>query len=173
MKCVYPRKAKHSMTEFLNTACDLYCDDEKVEIILKKSDAFAAESTDCATAYEELEIYYNLETLEDDGAKLFRDYWTQKEPMLKEFSNIVLTLLHELGHLETTDEIRKTFTYKMRQLAWECIDLQDYSKEEKECQYFAMPDETAATEWGINWLKKAENKKIAKEFEKKFSTCFQ
>ena len=39
--------------------------------------------------------------------------------------------------------------------------------------YFTLPDETAATEWAINWLSDAENRKKAKAFEKKFFACFE
>lgn len=167
------KKIVRLMEYFVNTACDLYCEDEKIYITLIKSDVFAAESVDCATAYEDLEIYYNLDTLNDEGAKLFRSYWIEKDPIVAEFANITLTLLHELGHLETTDEVRKTFSYKMRQLAWECIDLQYESRKDKEYQYFGMPDEAAATQWGINWLKDPENYQIAKEFERQFFKYFK
>lgn len=173
MKCVHPRKAKKLMQDFVNCASDLFCDDEKTEIILVKSDYFSAESVDCVADCEELEIYYNFDQIWDDGAELFRNYWVKKESILNDFSNITLTLLHELGHLETNDQIRKSFTYEKRHLLYSSINFLYDNDEEKNYQYFAMPDETAATEWGINWLKKAENKKIAKEFEKKFLACFQ
>ena len=173
MKCVHPRKAHRLMKEFLNCACDLFCEDEKVEILLKKGSCFSAESVDCVADCEELEIEYNLEQVWDEGANLFRTFWTKKYPMLKEFSDITLALLHELGHLETSDEVRKTFTFKDRHIAWEAIDLLFDDDTEKNFQYFSMPDEASATKWGINWLADEAHKKIALTFEKQFLACFQ
>lgn len=39
-------------------------------------------------------------------------------------------------------------------------------------EYYFLPDERAATEWAIEWLKNSENRKIAKKFEKEFFECF-
>jgi len=173
MKCVHPRKAHRLMKEFLNCACDLFCEDEKVEILLKKGSCFSAESVDCVADCEELEIEYNFDQIWDEGANLFRTFWTKKYPMLKEFSDITLALLHELGHLETSDEVRKTFTFKDRHITWEAIDLLFDDDTEKNFQYFSMPDEASATKWGINWLADEVHKKIALTFEKQFLACFQ
>ena len=176
-KCIHPRRAYNLMKNFLNDVSDLYYfnedEFEKTEILLRKSDAFAAESVDCVADCDTLEIYYNLDTLTDEGSKLFRAYWTDKVPMLKGFADITLTLLHELGHLETSDELRKTFSYEMRQLAWSAIDMTCDNVKEKNIKYFGMPDETAATQWGIAWLSDAENRKYAKAFEKEFFACFE
>lgn len=173
MKCIHPRKAHKLMTEFLNCACDLFCEDEKTEIILKKGFCFSAESVDCVADCEELEIEYNFEQIWDDGMLLFRNYWTERVPMLKQFANITLTLLHELGHLETSDEVRKTFSFKDRHLLWETIDLLYNDDIEKNYKYFAMPDEASATMWGINWLADTNHQIIVKEFEKNFMACFK
>ena len=34
--------------------------------------------------------------------------------------------------------------------------------------YFLLPDEVVATKWAIDWLENAENRKLAKAFEKEF-----
>ena len=170
--CVHPRKAYNLMKTFLNTASDLYCDDEKTEITLHKSDSFAAESVNCVADCDTLEVYYNYDNLHDEGSKVFRSYWTKREKMLKGFADITLSLLHELGHLETNDKVRKDFSYEMRQLTWSAIDFTYESIEEKNLKYFEMPDETAATEWAIKWLQNADNRKTAKAFEKRFMACF-
>ena len=75
---------------------------------------------------------------------MFRAFWTEKYPMLKEFSDITLALLHELGHLETNDEVRKTFSYKDRYITQETIGLLFDNDTEKNFQYFSMPDEASA-----------------------------
>ena len=173
MKCTNPRKAHRLMSDFLNYASDLFCGDEKIEILLKKGNCFCAESVDCVTDYEELEIEYNLDQIWDDGMTLFRNFWISKVPTLEDFANITLTLLHELGHLETSDEVRKTFSFQDRALTWEAINLLCDNDKEKNYQYFAMFDEAKATQWGIDWLADERNKKVTKEFEKKFLACFQ
>lgn len=178
MKCVHPRKAHKLMEDFLNLASDLYytyddCDEQdKTEITLVKSDCFSAESVSCVADCDTLEVYYNLDGLFDDGMKMFRSYWTNKVPMLKGFADITLTLLHELGHLETNDEIRKTFSSELRQLAWFAIDNKFNNVVDKNFQYFGMPDEATATKWGIAWLSDFEHRKLAKAFEQKFFACF-
>lgn len=176
-KCIHPRRAYNIMRDFLNEISDLcffdgdeYC---KTEILLRKSDEFAAESVECVADCDELEIYYNFDNLDDRGSKLFRSYWTKKVPMLKGFADITLTLLHELGHLETNDEIRQSFSFEMRKLAWFAIDSQFDNVDDKNYHYFAMPDEASATQWGIDWLSDPEHRKIAKAFEKRFWTCFE
>ena len=178
MKCVHPRKAYNLMKAFLNAASDLVytCGGEepdKIEIIPRKSDCFSAENVDTVDNSETLEIYYNFDGLFDESMKLFRDYWTQKVPMLAEFADITLTLLHELGHLETTDKIRAEFPNEMRELFWFAIDSNGGDNDEKNRRYFEMPDERAATEWGIEWLKDAEHQRFAKNFEKNFYSCFK
>lgn len=173
MKCVHPRKAKKLMEDFVNYASDLFCDDEKTEIILRKGYCFSAESVDCVADCEELSIEYNLEQIWDNGMALFRKFWEERAPILQEFSNITLTLLHELGHLETSDEIRKTFSYKDRHILQEAIDFLYDTEAEKNYYYFKMPDEASATQWGINWLTDTENQKVTKIFEKNFLACFR
>ena len=178
--CIHPRRAYNLMRSFLNTASDLYYtydeDDseiDKTEILLKKGDCFCATTYDCISDCDTLEIEYNFDELWSNGADLFRAYWTKKVPMLKGFSNITLTLLHELGHLETSEAIREAFSFEMRQLTWFAIDNKCDNEAEKNFKYFKMPDEAAATNWGINWLSNAENRKIAKHFEKEFWACFE
>jgi hypothetical protein len=199
MNCVHTRRAYNLMKNFLNDACDLHytCvfqyvlnmeDDmtewkfsdpvetpEPITIQLHKGDRFCADGIESVEDAEDgiLNIYYNFKELSSTGCKVFRSYWTKKSAMLKGFSNITLSLLHELGHFETADEIRKTFTHEDRFLA-----MIEIHHNYKDCAsvnnaYFQMPDETAATEWAIEWLSNPENRKKAKAFEKKFFACFE
>ena len=91
--------------------------------------------------------------------------------MLKEFEDITISLLHELGHLETNDEIRKEFPMWLRELAEIGLNGKYDSDKEKNYVYFTLPDEKAATEWAIDWLTK--NAAVAKEFEKEFLKCWE
>lgn len=200
MKCVHPRIAQRLMTEFLNTACDLlynYEDNEVIDISdddmsnwiigdlieyseminirIRKGQRFCAEGiTELADAEDNtLNIFYNFDELSDKGTKVFRNYWTNKCPMLKGFADITLALLHELGHFETTEEIRPLFSHAQRYAT-----MYENHKKYKDIvslnhAYFAMPDEKAATEWVIKWLSDADNRKIAKAFEKNFFKCFE
>lgn len=199
MNCVHTRRAYNLMKNFLNDACDLQYtnvsqyvlnpdDDftewelsapvemlEAITIHLHKGDCFCAEGISSVEEAEDgvLNIYYNFNELFTKSSKVFRSYWTNKSAMLKGFSDITLSLLHELGHFETADEIRKTFTtadrffmmIENREKYKDCVSLNN--------AYFQMPDETAATEWAIKWLSNPENRKIAKAFEKKFFACFE
>lgn len=113
-------------------------------------------------------ITYNLDQLSSQGQKQFRQDFVNRCPLAKGFANITLTLLHELGHLETETEEMEEFD---RELAIAMIEM-FVPREERNFMYFKMPDETKATDWAIQWLQNAENRKIAKAFEKKFFACF-
>ena len=176
-KCIHPRKAQRLMEKFVNEISPLYhlCDDdtyEKTEILVKQDDYFASDSIDSTLEYDQIAITYNFDELWDESAKLFRAYWSKRYPLTKGFADITISLLHELAHLIVNDEIRKTFSYKDRALAIAAIDLRAQDYKEKCDLYFGMPDEVAATEWGLNWLSINENAKKAKAFEKEFFKCF-
>lgn len=180
MKCVHPRRAFNLMKQFLNTASDLEytCEDDDciypIEIHLSKGEDFCAQGIDSLDEAEDgiLDIGYNFNELWDESAKIFRAYWTAKSPILKGFSDITISLLHELGHLETTEEIRPNFSIKKRMEVLEELQDRYPNYTELNYAYFDMPDEKSATEWSINWLSNAENRKCAKAFEKKFFACF-
>ena len=185
--CIHPRKVRKVMKQFLNETCDLtytYLADEPdtiaiksdtITIELSKGRQFCAEGIDTVNDAVNgvLNIYYNLDQLSHKVTKIFRSYWTEKNPMLKGFSDVTLALLHELGHFETADEIRETFTFADRTLAMTAIRNNCHDLKSANYTYYKMPDETAATEWAINWLSNAENRKKAKAFEKKFFACFE
>ena len=109
------------------------------------------------------EIRYNLEELADEGCKQFRKDFEKRCPMAKGFADITIALLHEIGHhacgeceyedYDREEELKfiRTLPYEMRNLF-----------------YFLLPDEMDATNWAIEWLQNPNNRKIAKQFEKKF-----
>lgn len=174
MKCVHTRRVASLMKAFLNDASDLLtADGEVVEIMLHKDDSFQADIVENQSEYDELDIYYNFDELFAESSKIFRAYWVERCPMLKGFSDITISLLHELGHLETNEEIRPDFPVAMRELALMGITERFDNDIDRNRFYFALPDEKAATEWAIKWLSDAENRKKAKKFEKKFFACFE
>ena len=93
--------------------------------------------------------------------------------MLKGFSDITISLLHELGHLETNDKVRENFSVTMRELALMGIEGRATTYKALNKMYFQLPDEEAATKWAIKWLSKKKNRKIAKKFEREFFKCFE
>ena len=161
---------------------DIVWDDARKEMrVAKVTDAFCARiPLDCKVADENIGyIFYDFNRIENNNQ--FRIYWTRSIPMLKGFANITLILLHELGHFETNDEVRKYFSHDDRDnLIAEIensytIELDDETYIDIEAineAYFELPDEYAASMWGFNWLADPEHRKIAKAFEKEFFACF-
>ena len=178
-KCIHPRKAHKAMQEFLNTASDLAYYDEDDEVFYKafirlhKSDCFQADVADVIGNDDVQDIYYNFSELFAKSSKIYRKFWVEKYPMLKGFSDITISLLHELGHLETNDQIRSSFSIEQRENAMEDLDKRNLSYKALNHLYFMLPDEKAATEWAVQWLSKGKNRKIAKKFEKKFFALFE
>ena len=117
------------------------------------------------------EITYNLSQLLESGA----DYNTglgvvaanmgKRAPYMKGFSQVVRVLLHEFGHHMTYTTIIALYGED------EITRLYQEAKGSNE-KYLHVPTEWVATQWAINWLADAENRKIAREFERKFWACF-
>ena len=98
----------------------------------------------------------NLNCKPDLSDKLFRDNFVSNCPLARGFSNITLTLLHECGHWMTRSNLNIIEYDKMRDKA--------YTMQ----MYMAIPWEMLATQWAICWLYDPCNRKVAKEFEKKY-----
>ena len=109
-------------------------------------------------------MLYNFNQLSD--LTDFRRCWTPAYPALRGFATITLTLLHEIGHVMTADAV-KEYSNEQREK-----DIAAIEQSEEWEEYYFLPDERAATEWAIEWLKNSENRKIAKKFEKEFFECF-
>lgn len=187
MTLVKPRKVVWTMRDFINTASDLEhiiegdFDGEKYTNVVTakrtakfvKSDHF--KTYVCDPLWAELEshitIYYNIDDLWDWTMKDFRKDFVSRCPMAKGFANVTLTLLHELGHSET-GILWKERTDTNNKLV-DRFKNGEIDKHELQFAYFRFPDETAATDWAIEWLKDAEHRKIAKKFEKEFFKCFK
>lgn len=106
----------------------------------------------------------------DIGGKLFRKDFEKRCPLARGFSDVTISILHEIGHRMTDKEIPRDFR------RWEAlkeIEKQAKTTEEKCFLYFSITDEILATNWAINWLSNAENRKTAKAFEKRFWACFE
>lgn len=177
-------RINYVMKSFIKDACDLtYIDvnnqERKKAISLTKCAEFFALTPSYEYPVEKfplVEIGYNLGQLECETLKLFRKHWSKKYPFVKGFSNVTLAILHELGHWETHDEVRKYYSWDDRVEAMEEIGKKVSRKEmtlaEANDKYFDFFDEACATEWAMMWLSDPDNRKIAKRFEKKFFALF-
>ena len=122
----------------------------------------------CNEEEEVFKIGYNIDQLFSKGHTQFRRHFEAICPIARGFADVTISLLHELGHFSTEQEIEG---YD-RQVELEFLrkyiprELINYA-------YFMLPDEMAATLWAVEWLKNAENRKLAKAFEKKFFACFK
>lgn len=139
---------------------------ETVEIvrtpILRKGNCFCAVGPqDVDLTYE---IRYNFKQLKCGGSKQFRQHFVAHCPKAQGFANITLVLLHELGHHANAET---DFGDYDRQKELDFMD-SVVPKEYVNFLYFLLPDEVAATKWAMKWLEDAENRKLAKAFEKEF-----
>jgi hypothetical protein len=84
------------------------------------------------------------------------DIWFQEfahalMPDLK-CDTFLLSLMHELGHHETLDEIDDdTYDY-CRRVKDEINATNSQNTKENNFKYFNLPDEIIATEWGLNYM---------------------
>lgn len=182
-----PRKVMWAMRDFLNQASSLTYekvslklddnqfdyDIEEVPRMCKMIDFNGTKHSFCAIGCfdeptEFFEIGYNFDSLGGKGNKQFREHFVNLCPMGKGFASVTLSLLHELGHFSTNQEIKG---YD-RELELKFLH-KTMPREVVNYAYFMLPDEMAATLWAIEWLKNKENRKLAKAFEKKFFACFE
>lgn len=198
MNCIHPRNVVKFMRIFAEQVCEtgniMYYNGDEIlnpeddildwefgdaiyypcEVTMKKRDRFAYYIRD-DDADSNVVISYNFEELFCEGSKEFRQNFVSRCPIAKGFADITITLLHELGHAATNfDEDvlnfdRATALKNLRE-TWAAT----HSENERgiNFEYFKLLDETAATNWAIEWFNNANNRKIAKTFEKKFFSCF-
>lgn len=99
--------------------------------------------------------------LQDETTKIFRKDFVNRYSGAKGFANITLVLLHEVGHLKTCEEFWKDENAEL-------LDMMMRSTVETQEEYMKIPSEYGATEWAIEWLKNADNRALAKQFERQF-----
>lgn len=116
----------------------------------------------------EFHFFYNLDELYCKGSRQFAQDFFSRCPAGRGFASVTLTILHELGHLHS----QQTFYGYNRIEAIRELK-KNFPRETINFEYFKLPDEKAATDWAIKWLSHPENRRKAKEFEKKFFTCFE
>lgn len=90
----------------------------------------------------------------DEWDRAFRQDFVKRCPLAKGFSNVTISVLHELGHhfnrqiyIDTPEEVYENAT------GWD---------------HFKLPCEIVATNWAIAWLQDKTHRQLAKAFERKF-----
>lgn len=160
-KCAHPKKCHNLMVDFLKAATSL-----PDEIYLEKgSDGFCTNLEDkpgpgIFIEYDYSDINYPVISHE------FLHFVHGKDKLTKGFSELTISLLHELGHNETFKDIPKNYDRKKALRKINKMTGKDLRKANQ--MYFSLTDENLATEWAVQWLSKKENRKIAKRFEKDF-----
>ena len=169
-KCAQPRKCSKLMKDFLTAASDLVdeieLDDDVLEVkrfvsVRKGHSGFLA-----YVGAREVKIEYDFSKMFDIGSREFRRNIVMRDESMKGFSNVTLSLLHELGHFETEDSVPDgydRFKAKKQYMKWCGNDIVRINM-----MYFSLPDEWLATQWAIDWLSDEENRKRAKQFERDF-----
>ena len=115
----------------------------------------------------EFHFFYNLDELYSRGHKQFAQDFFARCPMGRGFASITITILHEIGHMNAQQDFEG---YNRIEAIRELKN--NFPRETINFEYFKLPDEKAATDWAIEWLSHPGNRRKAKEFEKKFFTCF-
>ena len=87
----------------------------------------------------------------DEGDKSFRKNFVSRCPLAKGFANVTISILHELGHHFN----REAYVFST-------------INEDDSDSHYDIPYEIVATDWAIEWLQNAENRKMAKAFEREY-----
>lgn len=163
-KPAHPRKIQHLMEEFLNEILSAK-DIERYAAVRKGKDGFKTFPYDNDTPIIVIEYDFRNMACNDKAAKFFMEYFYSLAPYTKGFSEVTISLLHELGHNLTAHKLPKSYDKgaEMAKIFNEKDSLGVWC-----WKYFQMKDEKLATNWAVKWLSKEENRKMAKKFEKKF-----
>lgn len=90
----------------------------------------------------------------DSEDKAFRKNFVQRCPLARGFSDITISILHEIGHYFTKEYLTFEYYAESENLIGE--------------EYFNIPAEKVATDWAIDWLQNPTHRKMAKAFERAF-----
>lgn len=170
--CCDPKLCKRIMTRFVSEASDMTVEGRIDDLVIEgKRVVKLHRSRNGFWAYVEspiIEIGYDFKELakSDIGCKEFRHNVIMRDPSMNCFSNLTLSLLHELGHFETDSKVPCGYNRDKAEKLIEERSKGDYIK--TNLMYFNLPDEWLATQWAIEWLSNTENRKKAKRFEREF-----
>ena len=194
-KCAHPAKCSHLMKKFLQDACDLTFEiknfylaniggDLKIEDV-KEGETISVDKTvlirkgthgfrafvNCREDLVEIEYDFKTEMRNPEAVAEFRRNAVLRNPAMQGFSGLTLSLLHELGHFETADDVPEDYDRFEAQ-----AKMRKYAKDDirkLNMMYFSLPDEWLATQWAIDWLSDEDNRKRAKQFERDFFAAWR
>ncbi len=171
VKCVHPIKVNRIIKEFLEDVIAL-----PIDINVDWDNDSSVNYAVCGDINDEDDeiIFYvpnwkKADFKDDFGGKYFRKDFERRCPLAKGFSDVTISLLHEVGHTMTKDNLPHGYNREKEYTRVNFIT----DKVAHTLAYFKMLDETLATDWAIAWLNNAENRKFAKQFEKKFWAYFE
>lgn len=122
---------------------------ERVTIVRKRDDW----GMSLSTPYPRLVLPKDLNK-KDLNDKLFRKDFIARCPLAQGFSDVTLSILHEIGHHFN----REIFIFG---------DVEEYNNAIG-AEHFKLPCEMVATDWAIKWLQDPEHRKQAKAFERAY-----
>ena len=159
----HPRICKRLIVEFIKTALT---DKDKEVVVQFSKEGYG---TYC---YHDYDYYkFDIDYLDRDhvgvGAVEFRRDFISRYNPARGFADITLSLLHEIGHNEVLNLLPEDFD-KYEELEKFYKIYEDDDEVTLNHAYFELTDEKLATDWAISWLMNKENRKIAKDFEKRF-----
>ena len=168
--CIHPIKANRIVAEFINNAFTY-----NNNIIIRPARNDVIDYGALGTIEDKRIIFFipnwrKANYKNDQGGKLFRKDFEKRCRIGKGFSDVTISILHEIGHTITQKYLPEDYS---RFMALKRVYQKGITETEKNIRYFSMLDETLATNWAIDWLQNPENRKIAKTFEKKFFACFE
>lgn len=111
------------------------------------SDKFSADITNNKIAYPLL--------IDPVSTKEFRDNFVSRFPTADNYSDFLLSLLHEIGHLETVNDMEN--------------DIEKRKKIISNKKYFNLFNERIATDWAGFWLE--DNEELARQLDDTIIDC--
>lgn len=164
--CIHPNKANQLIKDFTFKAVNLPFSIKMVKS--NRVEYFIEGSIENKNLKILVPNWKKADFTKDDCGKAFRKDFVTRCSLARGFSDVTLSLLHEIGHAMT-----KAFVPPMTK------EIEDYNNKVENLEmcdvyplYFNLTNEHMATDWAIEWLKVTENRRIAKNFEKKFAKCF-
>lgn len=166
------RKALNAMKWFLREVAKDNGFDKKIR--MHEGNGFAALiPKNQNKEYDEFLFLYSIDHLIEsgnnyrNGSGYVSAHMTHRFPSAKGFSQVTRILLHEFGHHMTYNDVMRLYggTSEMDKFYEAARGIQ--------ARYVRVPAEWVATQWGLDWLKSPEHRRLAKQFEKRFWSCFE
>lgn len=164
---------------------------EKVKGLKKLNKAISAQLKPFGIDFAVCSDTYQYTTFEDDTTMVefkptensiedgwFRDFIETRFNYKVEYP-FVISLLHEVGHHKTLEDISGTvaeFCIAEKERINEEMQIADgHRSKELNYEYFNLPDEIVATAWAVEWAKKHPKKvkKIWKHCEEAFHEIYR